>query len=136
MTIGGAAKASGVDKVIADLLMPLLSGGELYTSFSTFVSGIILNFLFTPIAAFSAMTAPLVEMASQMNMSPLALVYSFSYGLDQYLFPYEFVVTLYFYSTGYIKLSHFMTIFAVRMVLAGAFLALVLYPYWQFVGVF
>ena len=29
-----------------------------------------------------------------------------------------------------------MTIFAVRMVLAGAFLALVLYPYWQFVGVF
>ena len=33
MTIGGAAKASGVDKVIADLLMPLLSGGELYTSF-------------------------------------------------------------------------------------------------------
>ena len=136
MTIGGAAKASGVDKVIADLLMPLLSGGELYTSFSTFVSGIILNFLFTPIAAFSAMTAPLVEMASQMNMSPLALVYSFSYGVDQYLFPYEFVVTLYFYSTGYIKLSHFMTIFAVRMVLAGAFLALVLYPYWQFVGVF
>ena len=116
--------------------MPLLSGGELYTSFSTFVSGIILNFLFTPIAAFSAMTAPLVEMASQMNMSPLALVYSFSYGVDQYLFPYEFVVTLYFYSTGYIKLSHFMTIFAVRMVLAGAFLALVLYPYWQFVGVF
>ena len=136
MTIGGAAKASGVDKVIADLLMPLLSGGELYTSFSTFVSGIILNFLFTPIAAFSAMTAPLVEMASQMNMSPLALVYSFSYGVDQYLFPYEFVVTLYFYSPGYIKRSHFMTIFAVRMVLAGAFLALVLYPYWQFVGVF
>lgn len=82
------------------------------------------------------MTAPLAEMASQMNMSPLALVYSFSYGVDQYLFPYEFVVTLYFYSTGYIKLSHFMTIFAVRMVLAGAFLALVLYPYWQFVGVF
>lgn len=136
MTIGGAAKASGVDKIIADLLMPLLNGGEAYVTFSSFVAGTVLNFLFTPIAAFSAMTMPLVEMARQMHMPPLALVYSFSYGVDQYLFPYEFVVTLYFYSTGYIKLSHFMTVFAVRMVLAAGFLLAVLYPYWKLVGVF
>lgn len=136
MTIGSAAKASGVDKIIADLLMPLLSGSEMYATFSSFAAGTVLNFLFTPIAAFSAMTAPLVEMARQMQMSPLALLYSFSYGVDQYLFPYEFVVTLYFYSTGYIKLSHFMTVFAARMVLAAGFLLAVLYPYWKLVGVF
>lgn len=136
MTIGSAAKASGVDRIIADLLLPLLNGGEMYASFSAFVAGTLLNFLFTPIAAFSAMTAPLVEMARQMQMSPLALVYSFSYGTDQYLFPYEYVVTLYFYSTGYIKLSHFMAVFAVRMVLAAAFMLFVLYPYWNLVGVY
>ena len=136
MTIGGAAKASGVDKIIADLLLPLLNGSEAYISFSTFIAGILCNFLFTPIAAFSAMTAPLVEMASQIGIAPLALVYSFSYGLDQYLFPYEFVVTLYFYSTGYIKLSHFMTVFAARMVLTAFFFIAVLYPYWNIVGVY
>lgn len=136
MTIGSAAQASGVDKIIAHMLLPLLSGSEMYTTFSAFVSGTVLNFLFTPIAAFSTLTVPLVEMARHMSMSPLALVYAFSYGTDQYLFPYEFVVTLYFYSTGYIKLSHFMAVFAVRMALAAVFLLTVLYPYWKLVGVF
>lgn len=136
MTIGGAAKASGVDKSIAQALLPLLAGGEAYTTFAVYVAGVVLNFLFTPIAAFSALTIPLVEIAKQIGIAPLPLVYSFSYGLDQYLFPYEFVVALYFYSTGYIRLAYFMKIFAVRMLLATAFLVVVLYPYWKFVGVY
>lgn len=136
MTIGGAAKASGMDKSIAAALLPLLQGGELYTTFAVFVSGILLNFLFTPIAAFSSLTVSLVEIARQIGVAPLALIYPFSYGLDQYLFPYEFVVTLYFYSTGYIKLKYFMLIFAVRMALTALFLLAVLYPYWKFTGVY
>lgn len=136
MTIGGAAKASGMDKSIAMALLPLLQGSEIYSTFSTFVAGIILNFLFTPIAAFSSLTVSLVEIAKQIGIAPLALIYPFSYGLDQYLFPYEFVVTLYFYSTGYIKLKHFMLIFGARMVLTAIFLLAVLYPYWKFTGVY
>lgn len=136
MTIGGAAKASGMDKAIATALLPFLQGGEVYTTFASFVAGVILNFLFTPIAAFSSLTVSLVEIGRQIGVAPLALIYPFSYGLDQYLFPYEFVVTLYFYSTGYIKLKHFMLIFGVRMVLAALFLLGVLYPYWKLTGVY
>lgn len=133
MTIGSAAIACGMDKIASEALIPLLSGSELYTVIMTYISGASLNFLFTPLAATAAMTTTIANIAQATNIDPLILVYSFNYGLEQYLFPYEYAVVVYFYASGYLKSTDIVKVFGTRMVVATLFVAFIAYPYWKFI---
>lgn len=133
MTIGAAAGACGMDKLISTAMLPLMQGTELYSVMSTYMAGTVLNLLLTPISAYATLTASVVEIAQHLGVEPLLMVYAYSYGLDQYLFPYEYAILLYFYATGYPKMTHIMQVFGVRFVLASVFVAVVAYPYWKLV---
>lgn len=133
MTIGSAAVACGMDKLISTSLLPLLGGSELYTVMSTYAAGAVLNLLLTPISAYAALTTSVVEIGQHLGVNPLLMVYAYSYGLEQYIFPYEYAILLYFYATGYSKMSHIMKVFGLRMVVASLFVAFVAYPYWKFI---
>ena len=118
MSIGAGAQATGVDKLCAESLSPLLQGtGELTTMITAYLAGIGVNFLLTPVAGVSTFTVPLAELTNSIGISPFAPVYSFLYGLDQYVLPYEYAVFLYFFSTGYIHLKHLIQVFAVRAII-------------------
>ena len=54
-------------------------------------------------------------------------------GLDNLLFPYEYALYLYFFSSGYINFKEMLLVMAIRIVLAGAFVAFVAVPYWRLV---
>ncbi|MEG2171891.1 MAG: SLC13 family permease [Desulfovibrionaceae bacterium] len=132
MSIGAAAKASGMDKVLADSLLPLLSGSELYTVMATYVAGIGFNALLTPLAAYASLTTALTEIAIQLQVPPLLVLYTYNYGLDQYLFPYEYPVLLFFYATGYVSLNTVIKVMGLRMLVAAPFIAGIAYPYWKY----
>ena len=68
-----------------------------------------------------------------MGLDPRLLYYSFQYGLDNLLFPYEYALYLYFFSSGYINFKEMLLVMAIRIVLAGAFVAFVAVPYWRLV---
>ena len=131
MTIGSAAMSCGMDNILSKALLPLMQGTEFYTVMATYVSGVLLNLLLTPMAAYASLTASVVEIAQHLQVSPLLLVYTFSYGLDQYIFPYEYAILLYFYATGYIRIKQIMLVLGIRMALAALFVAFVAYPYWK-----
>lgn len=133
MSIGSAAMASGMDKLLSSAILPLLQGTELYTIFALFIIAIFLNMLLTPLAAYAALTTSIVTIALDLNIDPLLMVYTYSYGLDQYLFPYEFPVLLYFYATGYPTMKQVMLVCGVRMLAAIGFVICVAYPFWKFV---
>lgn len=132
MSIGAAAKACGMDKVLASALLPLLSGSELYTVMATYVAGIGFNALLTPLAAYASLTTSLTEIALQLKVNPLLVVYTYNYGLDQYLFPYEYPVLLFFYATGYVPLGTIIKVLGIRMIVAAPFVACIAYPYWKY----
>lgn len=135
MSIGAGAQATGVDKLCAESLKPLLSGtGELMTLVSSFFAGVGVNFLLTPVAGVSTFTVPLAQISDAIGISPLAPTYAFLYGLDQYVLPYEYAVFLYFFSTGYINLKNLMQVFAARALMALLLLAAVFYPFWKLTG--
>lgn len=135
MSIGAGAQATGVDMMCAEAIKPLLNGtSELVTCVTSFVTGVVINFLLTPVAAVSTFTVPLAQIADSIGMSPLAPTYSLMYGLDQYVLPYEYAVFLYFFSTGYIHLKNLMLVFAVRALVALLLLVAVLYPWWCLTG--
>lgn len=135
MSIGAAAQATGVDVMCAEALKPLLSGtSERMTCVLSFLAGLCVNFLFTPVAAVSTFTIPLAQLADTLGVSALAPTYSLLYGLDQYILPYEYAVLLYFFSTGYINIRSMMFVFGVRALMALILLVAVFYPYWSLTG--
>lgn len=137
MSIGAAAIALGVDKSLAGAVAPLMQGSsETVSMLLAYAAGTAMNFLLTPLAAFSAMTVPLTELALNMGLNPTPILYAFSYGLDQYIFPYEFAVLLFFFATGWVALKHIIIVFAVRFAVGGLFLLAVAKPWWSVLGLF
>ena len=134
MTIGSAGGALKVTGWLAGLALPYFQNlGESTIGLASYALGVVVNFLLTPLAGIGSMTAPLSEFALQLNMDPRILFYPFMFGMDNYIFPYEFAVLLFFFSTGYIHFGDMVKVLAARMVLAAAFVVFIGIPYWKFV---
>ncbi|MDM8216488.1 anion permease [Desulfovibrio piger] len=134
MSIGAAGGALGVTDWLAGLVLPLLDGyGPTATGVASYWVGAGLNFLLTPLAATSTITTPLVTLGMELNMEPRILYYAFQYGLDNIIFPYEYALYLYFYSSGYINFKDMALVLAVRMILAAFFVGLIAIPWWSMV---
>ncbi len=134
MAIGSAGGFLKATNWIADNTLQYLEGMSLMgTSLGAYTAGVLGNFLLTPLASSVSLTAPLVELAMQMNLEPRIVLFSFKYGFDNYLFPYEYAVLLLFYSFGYIRFAPMVKVLAVRIVITVPFLAFIAIPFWQWV---
>ena len=134
MTIGSAGGFLKVTGWIAGITLPYLHGMiDTLAGIASYVLGAGANFLLTPLAATTTMTSPLVELGIQMKMDPRVLFYSFQYGLDNYIFPYEYAVVLYFFSSGYMLFKDMVKVLASRMILTGIFLFFIAIPFWKMV---
>ncbi|WP_291329499.1 SLC13 family permease [Desulfovibrio sp. UCD-KL4C] len=134
LCIGAGAKAAGLSSGIQELIIPHLTGGQTSTLTAIFSVGVFANYVLTPLAAVATLTGPMVDICTNFGLSPATAAYSLLYGLDQYIFPYEFAVLLYFFSFGYIKVKHVIMVFAIRTVLAFIFFILAAVPYWNLIG--
>ncbi len=134
MTIGSAGRVLGVTKWIAQITLPYFHGlSETAAGSSAYVLGTLANFLMTPLAATTTLSAPVTELGMQMDMNPRILYYAFQYGLDNYIFPYEYAVLLFFFSTGYMVFKDMIKVLAARMVLTFFFVSFVAIPFWKFI---
>ena len=106
----------------------------IWASIASYTFGVTGNFLLTPLAAVASLTSPLIELGTQMGLDPRILYFSFLYGLDNYLFPYEYAVLLLFYSFGYIHFGSMLKVLAVRMFLTIPLLFFVAIPFWMWLS--
>ena len=136
MAIGFAANHLGLPKMIGAWLAPMMQGdSSLKCVLLSYATGLGLNFLLTPLAATASMTGPLVAVAQELGMHPAPVIYSFLYGLEQYIFPYEFALLLFFFMDSRVTLAHIMPSLALRMVTTCVLLVAVAYPYWLLRGI-
>lgn len=134
MSIGPIAAKAGIVKLMAGMLLPLLKGGSIYTFVSVYFFGVVLKFFLTPLAATAMFISTIAEIALQLGIHPYLLVYVFKYGIDQYIFPYEYAVLLYVYSFGYMSLGSILKVMIPRVFVTALFLLLIAYPYWKLCG--
>lgn len=135
MAIGFVGGSIGANKWAVASVVPMLEGwGTTMSIMCSYVAGVAINFLLTPLAATAAFTPAFGELGVAMNVNPLPLFYAFNFGLDQYLFPYEAVYFLYIFITERVQLKHIILALAIRMVLVALFVALVAVPYWNIIG--
>ncbi|MDL2209326.1 anion permease [Desulfovibrio sp. OttesenSCG-928-O18] len=135
MSIGAVAQDLNIPKWIGAHMSTLFEGRGAVTAISfSYVFGVAVNFLMTPMAAVGAFASPLSQLGVELGMDPYTLVYPLLYGLDQYLFPYEIGYLLYTFMCGAVTLKHIMGALAVRMVAFALFIPLILVPYWKLIG--
>lgn len=133
--MGSVAVHLGAAKWFASLVVPLIDGlSPIWLVLSSYLSAVAVNFMLTPLAAISALSLPWAEIAQHVNMNPLPMLYSFLYGLDQYIFPYECALYMYIFSTGYITPKHMFKGLGLRILFVAVILMLLQVPYWKLIG--
>lgn len=135
MSIGAVASETQAINIIKDFLQPFFKGNTFSIITISYISGILLNFLLTPLAAMSSFTMPLIQLGIENNINPYVMTYIFQVSLDQYLLPYEFAGLLLVYTSGYVSLSTLVKILMVRMFLGLAILLGIAYPWWNILGI-
>ena len=136
MCIGPVASQIGIVKLMANAFLPLLQGSTLQTFVSVYFFGVVMKFFLTPLAATAMFISTIAEIAIQLGLHPYSLVYVFKYGIDQYIFPYEYAVLLYVYSFGYFSLQSVFRVMIPRIFVTAIFLVVIAYPYWKLCGLF
>lgn len=135
MAIGQVSNSTGAGSFMAQALMPFMTlGGSAYTVFAAWVLGVGVNFVLTPFAAAAALTIPLAEMANQLQMNVLPMLYAFNHGLYEVLLPYESTLPLLIYSFGVLSFRHFLKFFGAQMIANAFFICLIAIPYWILLG--
>ena len=135
MSIGTVAGAIGVGKIIQTLAMPVLAGKDaLYVLVFAWALCVLLNFLMTPMAIYSALSLPLANIAVSLGINPLAMYFTMYQATDQILLAYEYALYMIFFGYNVIATRDFVKYFAVKMVLNLLFVIALLIPFWKFIG--
>lgn len=133
--MGSVAVHLGAAKWFASLVVPLIDGlSPTWLVISSYLSAVVINFMLTPLAAVSALSLPWTEIAHHVDMNPLPMIYAFLYGLDQYIFPYEYALYMYIFGTGYITPRHMFKGLGLRILFVGVGILLLQIPYWKLIG--
>lgn len=133
-SIGYAGHYLKVTDMLAQIVLPIMEGlSEATAGVAVYTVGVLLNFLLTPTAATSAFSTPLTQLGMALNLEPRVLYFAFQYGLDNLIFPYEYALYLFFYSSGYINFRTMAFVLGLRIFVTAIFLALVAIPWWHLV---
>lgn len=134
MTIGSAGNYLKVTQWMADGTFGYFQGlGDFGAGLAAYVVGVVGNFILTPLAAIASFSAPLAELGQNIGIEPKIIYFSFVYGFDNIIFPYETAPLLLFYGFGYINFAKMVKVLATRIVLVIPFLLLVAIPWWKFI---
>ncbi len=133
MAIGTVASTSGAGQWLYKIFDTFMRGSQLYTFVAAWLFGLAANFLMTPLAAESAFTGSIALMAQSAGYNPIPVVYSFMWGMDQYVLPYEVSALTYIFAFGYITYKQLVLVFIPRMVIGLLYLVTICYPFWNFI---
>lgn len=136
MAIGSVSVVTGSGTLIAHKLVAFMSGGKFAITAFAWLAGVLVNFVLTPLAAASGLTAPLIEAAQSVGINPFVIMHSFAQGLEQLLLPYEYVLALMIFSYKMFTLKTFVKAYAAKMIVNFLFLMLICVPYWTLLGMF
>lgn len=134
--IGNVAASLGLGNMISQWLLPILSQmNTVGVLLLVCLLGVVLNLLLTPLAILGAFTGPITQIALDLGLNPLGVLYALQSSVDQVFFPYEYVAYLIFFSFGYIRMKDFIALMGFKTLLHFVFLFIILIPWWTVIGI-
>lgn len=136
MGIGTVANAVGAGAFISNALTPILSHtGHYGFTLLSYVFGFVINFVLTPLAAMTSMSAPLAEIANGLGVNSAPVIYTFVLGLDNLLLPYESAMHLVAFTFGGMYLKDFVKVMGAKFLVMLVYIAAIAIPFWMLIGV-
>ena len=135
MGIGATAVYLGLGGIVKDVMFPLLAGKSYYMFFAlSWVFFFLCNFLMTPLAMEAAFTVPLVTIALDLGLNPMAFYYFVLAAVDQIILPYEYALYMVGFAFGVMRLRDFVKLQATKCVVTTAIVFGICLPWWKFTG--
>lgn len=135
LAIGNVGAAIGVSDLVSAIVSPILVGkSTLFIIVFTYVFGVIVNFLMTPVAILSAFATPFAQIAVDLGMNPTGVLLALFNSVDQVFLPYESATVLAFCGFGIINLDKIVKVFSIKVIGFGVFMTIILVPYWTLLG--
>ena len=132
--IGLVSVNVGLGAFVSETVYPYIAGSLTRMVGGVWFLGFGLNFVLTPLAAYSAFSAAISEMAVAAGFNPLPILYSFIHALEQVVFPYEYAPVLMIYGMGMCSFGRMVKYNIIRAVLSIVCIFAIFLPYWSLIG--
>ena len=136
MAIGIIAANLGLATWLSNKAMPILR--EIQSApviaVCAYWIGVLSNLLLTPVAAATALSVPMAEIATNLGLTIKPVLYSFLYGLDQFFLPYELAPALIMFASGYIRIKYVLILMTIRTFAVTLAVILAAMFYWPLLG--
>ena len=93
---------------------------------------IIQNFIDHPFD--SLRVAYFVQLGLDAGINPYIIYIMEACGTDQIIFPYEYLLYMFFFSFGFVSMSDFIKYFGAKMILNIVVIAVIAIPFWKLTG--
>ena len=138
LSIGSVATYIGIPQLISDIVVPLLESrtNAFYLGFVYWFT-VMFNLVMTPMAMMTAFSVPLTQIALDMGMSTaFPTLFTMNAGAYNLFLPYEAVLVAGMYQGfGNTKLSLFVKVFIIKMILTFLWIMFIMVPYYEFVHI-
>ena len=138
LSIGTVASYIGIPQLISDIVVPLLEGrtNAFYVGFVYWFI-VIFNLVMTPMAMMTAFGVPLTQIALDMGMATaFPTLFTLNAAAYNLFLPYEAVLVAGMYQGfGNTKLSLFVKMFVIRMILTFLWILFIMVPYYGVVQI-
>lgn len=137
MTIGNVASELELGTLVGNLLVNTLQNMETSNVLMMIIAwafGVVMNLLMTPVAALSAFSVPIASTAASMGANVTWVLYSFIWGVEQFIFAYEWALFLVVFGYGMFSDRETLKFGGAQMILSFVFMLAILLPCWSLFG--
>ena len=136
MSIGTVAGSLGFAAILSDVMGSVFSQGNVFAIFGgLFAIVFTMNFLMTPFAMWALLSAPLMQVAIDLGINQLPLIYALVSTSEAIILPYEYAPYLVVYGFGMITMKDFVKLSIMRCAIYIIGFFVVLIPFWMLIGI-
>lgn len=136
VSIGTVASSLGLDTLLAQYCQSYFTGaGTTQVFLILFAIIFVLNFVMTPTAIWSLISAPVFAVTTSIGIPALPVLYFLVTGSEAILLPYEYLPYLIVYSFGMMSMTDFIKLNVMRSCVLLVGIVCLLLPWWHLVGI-
>lgn len=136
LTIATVGNNIGLTDIISQIVTPIAAeAGSLGIMVITLVTGVLANLILTPLAMITSLTPVIVQVCSDLGMSPWGPIMTLFLSTDMYFLPHEVSALLLMYGFGMIKMTDFLKMATIKTVILFIGFFMVLLPWYMFMGI-
>lgn len=136
MSIGSVGVAVGLGDMVSAILKPYIAQIGVNGFFLVILlMGFLGLFIMPPLAVLAVFTAPLTQIAVELDIHPLPVWYTISISTNLIVFPYEYIAYKFGYSYNLIEMKNFVRFYLVKSFLLIVFTMIIAIPYWRIIGI-